>query len=168
MTVAIDVPFATGGCDCGNVGYALTARPLLVHCCHCRWCQRETGSAFAVNAMIETRRLEASGVVPDLVLTPSASGKGQKIARCPDCRVAVWSHYATLDTKLAFVRAGTLDDPSRAAPDVHIFTSTKQPWVILPAGADAFPEFYEAADRERMMGPERLARLAALILEARS
>lgn len=160
-------PFATGGCDCGKVRYALTAAPIFTHCCHCSWCQRETGSAFAVNAMIETARLEVQGAVPDLILTPSASGKGQKIARCPACRVAVWSHYATLDTKLAFVRVGTLDDPSRAAPDVHIFTSTKQPWVILPAGAEAYPEFYSPADRVRMFGPERMARHEALIEEAK-
>jgi hypothetical protein len=120
-----------------------------------------------VNAMIETSRLRVDGKVPDLVLTPSASGKGQKIARCPVCRVAVWSHYATLDTKLAFVRAGTLDDPSRCPPDVHIFTSTRQPWVILPPDAERYAEFYSGADRERMMGPERLARRAALIEEAK-
>ena len=117
--------------------------------------------------MTETSRLVATGAVPDLVLTPSASGKGQKIARCPVCRVAVWSHYPTFDTKLAFVRAGTLDDPSRAPPDVHIFTSTKQPWVILPAGAEVYTEFYTAAGRERMMGPERFARRAALLEEVK-
>lgn len=167
MTGAIDTPFAAGSCGCGKVRYALTAPPLLVHCCHCSWCQRETGSAFAVNAMIETSRLAADGAIPDLVLTPSASGKGQKIARCPACRVAVWSHYATLDTKLAFIRVGTLDDPSHTPPDVHIFTSTKQPWVILPAGAEIYPEFYSATDRERMMGPERFARRAALIEEVK-
>ena len=163
----MDDPFAAGGCACGRVRYSLKAAPLLVHCCHCSWCQRETGSAFAVNAMIETRQLAVQGTVPELVLTPSASGKGQKIARCPFCRVAVWSHYATLDTKLAFVRAGTLDDPSRCPPDVHIFTSTRQPWVILPEDAEAYAEFYSGSDRERMMGPERFARRAALIEEAR-
>jgi hypothetical protein len=160
-------PFATGGCDCGGVRYALLSAPIFTHCCHCRWCQRETGSAFALNAMIETSRVDVRGAVPDLVLTPSASGKGQKIARCPACRIAVWSHYATLDTKLAFVRVGTLDDPSRCPPDVHIFTSTKQPWVTLPAGAEVYSEFYSAADRERMFGRERMARREALIEEAK-
>lgn len=160
-------PFALGGCDCRKVRYALTVAPLLVHCCHCTWCQRETGSAFAVNAMIETTCLRVEGAVPDLILTPSASGKGQKIARCPACRVAVWSHYPTFDTKLAFVRAGTLDDPSRAPPDVHIFTSTRQPWVILPAGAEAYAEFYTADDRKRMMKPEAFQRREALIEEAK-
>jgi hypothetical protein len=163
----VTTPFATGSCPCKKIRYALTAAPLLTHCCHCSWCQRETGSAFAVNAMIETSRLIVEGAALDLVVTPSASGKGQKIARCPACRVAVWSHYATLDTKLAFVRAGTLDNPSLAPPDVHIFTSTKQPWVILPAGAEAYAEFYSAEDRKRMMGPEAFQRRAALLEEVR-
>jgi len=159
--------FAAGGCACGEVRSLMTAPPLLVHCCHCTWRQRETGSAFAVNAMIETSRLRVDGKVAELVLTPSASGKGQKIARCPVCRAAVWSHYATLDAKLAFVSAGTLDDPSHCPPDVHIFTSTRQPFVILPPDAETCAEFHSGADRERMMGPERHARREALIEEAK-
>ncbi len=159
-------PFATGGCACGKVRYALLDAPIFTHCRHCTWPQRETGSAFAVNAMIETSLLKVAGMVPDLVLTPSASGKGQKIARCPSCRIAVWSHYATLDTKLAFIRAGTFDDPSRCPPDVHIFTATKQAWVMVPADAEAYAEFYAGADRERMFGPARMARRQALIEDA--
>jgi hypothetical protein len=159
--------FAKGRCDCGALRYSLLSEPIFTHCCHCSWCQRESGSAFAVNTMIEASRLRIEGTIPEIILTPSASGKGQKIARCPICRVALWSHYATLDTKLAFVRAGTLDDPSRLPPDVHIFTSTKQPWVVLPAGAEAYPEFYSAADRLRMFGPERMARREALIEEVK-
>lgn len=166
MTGATDKFFAAGGCARKKVHYLLMA-PFLTHCRHCSWRQRETGSAFALNAMIETSRLKVEGAAPDLGLTPSASGKGQKIARCPACRVAVWSHYATLGAKLAFIRVGTLDDPSLAPPDVHIFTSTKQPWVILTAGAKAYAEFYSAADRERMMGPERFQRRAALIEEVK-
>lgn len=159
--------FATGQCDCGAVRFALLSAPIFTHCCHCSWCQRESGSAFAINAMIETTRLRVEGTIPEIVLTPSASGKGQKIARCPACRVALWSHYATLDTKLAFVRVGTLADPSRLPPDVHIFTSTKQPWVVLPAGAEVYPAFYSAADRVRMFGPARMARREALIEEVK-
>ncbi|MDZ7627105.1 MAG: GFA family protein [Parvularculaceae bacterium] len=161
----METPYASGQCTCGAVRFALLSEPIFTHCCHCTWCQRETGSAFAVNAMIETAQVRIDGAAPDLVATPSASGKGQKVARCAVCRVAVWSHYATLDTKLAFIRAGTLQDPSRASPDVHIFTSTKQPWVVIPAGAEAYAEFYSAADRARMFGPERMARRAALLEE---
>lgn len=150
---------ATGGCDCGRVRYRLTVAPLFVHCCHCRWCQRETGASFALNAMVETANVELLAEPPDLVLTPSASGKGQNIARCPTCHVAVWSHYSGAGEKIAFVRVGTLDDPDRCPPDIHIFTSTKQPWVILPEGAPVFAEYY---DRDKVWSADKLARLRAI------
>lgn len=134
-----------GGCTCGEIRYRLEAKPMIVHCCHCSWCQRETGSAFAINAMIESSRLMLLSGAPELVMTPSASGQGQKIMRCPRCRVALWSHYPQGGDGVAFVRVGTLDDPNQAPPDVHIFTSTKQNWVKLPEGALAFREFYDPA-----------------------
>ncbi len=144
-----------GGCDCRRVRYRLTGAPLIVHCCHCRWCQRETGSAFALNAMIETERLSLLGEAPEAVDTPSASGLGQRILRCPHCRIAVWSHYAGGGPVFAFVRVGTLDDPDALPPDIHIFTASKQPWVVLPPGAPAVPEFY---DRDQVWRADSLAR----------
>ena len=132
-----------GGCDCREVRYRMTSAPLFVHCCHCRWCQRETGAAFALNAMIEADRVVLLAGEPEVVHTPSNSGKGQKIARCPKCRIALWSNYAGAGDKVRFVRVGTLDEPDRLPPDIHIFTSTKQPWVVLPPGTPAVPEFYE-------------------------
>ncbi len=135
-----------GGCTCRAVRYRMTSRPLFVHACHCRWCQRETGSAFALNAMIESDRVVPLAGVPDIVMTPSASGKGQRIARCPACRVAVWSHYAGAGEAIKFVRVGTLDEPDRVPPDIHIFTSSKQPWLVLPPGTPAVPEYYRSAD----------------------
>lgn len=149
-----------GGCDCGSVRYRLTSEPMIVHCCHCSWCQRETGSAFAVNAVIETDRVEVSGE-PDLVTTPSASGKGQEIARCPTCRVALWSHYPTSGRKSSFIRVGTMDDPGRTPPDVRIFTSTKQPWVTLADGKPVFAEFYPSS--EGIWSEEARARWKALM-----
>ena len=132
-----------GGCTCGHVRYRLTAAPMVTHCCHCTWCQRETGSAFAVNAVIEMAEVERTGAEPEIVLTPSLSGKGQEIARCPRCHVAVWSHYSTAGRAAAFIRVGTLDDNTAIAPDVHIFTSTKQPWLTLPDdGPPVFENFY--------------------------
>ena len=132
-----------GGCTCGAVRYRMTSRPMFVHCCHCRWCQRETGTAFALNAMIEADRVELLQGAPETVLTPSLSGKGQKIVRCPTCRIAVWSHYAGAGDRVCFVRVGTLDEPDRVPPDIHIFTASKQPWVILPADMPAVPEYYD-------------------------
>jgi hypothetical protein len=149
-----------GGCDCRRIRYRMLTAPLFVHCCHCRWCQRESGASFALNAMIESDRVEILAAEPELVHTPSASGLGQDIARCPECRIAVWSHYAGAGPLIRFVRVGTLDDPDRLPPDIHIFTSSKQPWVVIPPGAIAVPEYY---DREQCWPPESLARRAALL-----
>ncbi len=134
---------AEGSCTCRQVRYRMTSRPLFVHCCHCRWCQRETGASFALNAMIEADRVELLSGAPECVDTPSESGKGQKIWRCPDCRVAVWSNYSGAGDKVRFVRVGTLDQPDLLPPDIHIFTDSKQPWVVLPDGVPAMPEFYQ-------------------------
>ena len=135
-----------GRCTCGCLRYRVRGKPMFVHCCHCRWCQRETGSAFAVNALFESDRVELLQGEIDTVVTPSNSGKGQKIVRCPRCRVAVWSHYAGAGEAVCFVRVGTLEEPGRLAPDIHIFTSSKLPWVVLPEGVPAVPEYYSARD----------------------
>jgi len=149
-----------GHCTCRRIRYEVTSRPLFVHCCHCRWCQRETGSAFALNAMIETDRLRLTADAPELVDTPSNSGKGQKILRCPTCRVAVWSHYPGAGPRFAFLRVGTLEEPDLMPPDIHIFVESKQPWVVLPAGVPAMAEYY---DRNEHWPAESLARRAAAL-----
>jgi hypothetical protein len=145
MTDDRDLPL-DGGCTCGAVRYRMTGGPLFVHCCHCRWCQRETGAAFALNAMIEADRVVLLAGKPEAVPTPSASGRGQMIARCPDCRVALWSTYAGAGDAVRFVRVGTLDEPDRLPPDIHIYTASKQPWVMIPPGVPAVPEYYRARD----------------------
>ncbi len=147
-----------GGCTCRVVRFRMAKRPLFVHCCHCTWCQRETGSAFVLNAMIESDEVTLLSGTPESVPTPTASGAGQKIARCPTCRVAVWSHYGGGES-IRFVRVGTLDEPARLPPDVHIFTSTKAPWLTLPADVPGVPEYY---DRKTLWPPASLERLAAL------
>ncbi|HSI53404.1 MAG: GFA family protein [Ramlibacter sp.] len=149
-----------GGCDCKAVRYRMETPPLFVNCCHCRWCQRETGASFALNAMIEADRVTVLGIEPELVDTPSASGAGQKIARCPRCHIAVWSNYSGAGPAVRFVRVGTLDEPDHLPPDIHIFTTTKQPWVVLPAGVPAVAEYY---DRGAYWPPESLARREALL-----
>jgi len=147
MSAAPSSPFPLlGGCDCGRVRYRMETPPMFVHCCHCRWCQRESGSAFALNAMIEHDRVTLVAGEVEMVDTPSASGKGQRIARCPSCRVAVWSNYAGAGDLVRFVRVGSLDEPDHLPPDIHIFTSTKQPWVVLSGDVPAVPEYYRTAD----------------------
>lgn len=153
---------AEGGCDCRKVRYRLTAEPIVVHCCHCRWCQRETGTAFALNAVVETAHVELLGAAPERVETPSASGKGQAVFRCPSCKVALWSHYGGAGEAATFVRVGTLDDPDACPPDVHIFTDSKQPWVVIPEGAERFPAFYSGRDVVRVYGEEGAARWRVL------
>lgn len=137
---------ATGRCTCGGVRFTLGDAPMIVHCCHCTWCQRETGSAFALNAVLETARIEVTRGAPVTVVLPSASGKGQRMLRCPECQVTLWSHYAGAGEALAFVRVGTLDERAAFPPDIHIFTSTRLPWVAIPEGARAVPEYYSAAE----------------------
>jgi hypothetical protein len=141
----------------------MRSKPLFVHCCHCRWCQRETGAAFALNAMIESEQVTLLEGEVAIIDTPSNSGKGQKISRCPRCQVAVWSNYAGAGDAVRFVRVGTLDEPDRLPPDIHIFTSSKQPWVVLPAGTPAVAEYYKAS---QMWPRESLDRRAALLAKA--
>ena len=161
----MDVFPLEGGCDCRRIRYRMQTAPLFVHCCHCRWCQRETGASFALNAMIERERVTLLGDTPEIVDTPSASGRGQRIARCPACRLALWSHYSGAGPHVCFVRVGTLDEPDHLPPDIHIFTASKQPWVVLPPGTPAVSEYYErdrlwpAASLQRRK--ELLARIAA-------
>jgi hypothetical protein len=149
-----------GGCTCRAIRYRLTSAPMFINCCHCRWCQRETGSAFVLNAVIEADRVVMQSGEPVLIVTPSNSGKGQKIARCPQCQIALWSNYAGAGDAVRFVRVGTLDEPDRLSPGAHIFTSSKQPWVVLPPGVPAFPDYY---DRDQLWPAESLRRRAALL-----
>jgi hypothetical protein len=147
-----------GRCTCGGVRFKLASGPLFVHCCHCRWCQRETGSAFALNALIEADRVMLLEGTPELVLTPSQSGKGQTIARCPSCRVALWSTYGGSEL-VRFVRVAALDEPQAFPPDIHIYTSSKLPWVALPAGTPAVAEYYRSSE---VWPADALARRRAL------
>ena len=154
-----DTVVLEGGCTCGKVRYRLTRSPMVVHCCHCRWCQRETGTAFALNAMIESDCVSLLSGPVECIDTPSKSGKGQKIVRCPSCHIAVWSHYAGAGDLLSFVRVGTLDTPDALPPDIHIYTASKQPWVILPPDTPAFDEYYR---RSEQLSEDCLKRLSML------
>jgi hypothetical protein len=135
----------TGGCACGSVRYRLASAPMFVHCCHCRDCQRQTGSAFVINALIETARVELQSGDPQPFAMPTDSGRPHLTYRCPACGTAVWSEYGGRKL-IRFVRVGTLDDPSALKPDVHIYVRSKLPWVTLPAGVPAFEAYYDLKD----------------------
>jgi len=141
-----DTVFAEGRCACDSVRFQMISRPLFVHCCHCHWCQRETGSAFVLNAMIETAQVMLTKGKPSKVMIPSESGKGQQMVRCPDCQTTLWSHYAGIGDKVSFIRVGTLDKPGTVPPDIHIFTSSKLPWVELSHNIPAVSEYYSRKD----------------------
>jgi hypothetical protein len=148
-----------GGCTCGNVRYRLAGKPMIVHACHCSWCQRETGTAHALNALYEADRVEHLKAEPEFIQTPTASGRGQRVARCPNCKVAIWSNYPQAGPAVRSVRVGTMDSPGEYPPDIHIFTSSKLPWVTFPDRARVVAEFYnldevwsdDAKERRRIM-----------------
>jgi len=152
-----------GGCACGEVRYRLASDPLFVHCCHCLNCQRQTGSAFVINLLIETDRVELVAGEPHQVSVPRSGGKKQKVWRCPTCQVAVYSQYTS--PRVRFVRGGTLDDPSSVEPDVHIFTRSKLPWVSLPESTPAFAVYY---DTKKLWPAASLERLEAVMTPPKS
>lgn len=147
-----------GGCACGQVRYRLETPPMFVNCCHCTDCQRQTGSAFVINAVIETARVHRLSGETNLIVLPTDSGRPHRVARCTGCGTAVWSHYGgrSLDS---FVRVGTLDTPSLLPPEAHIYTRSKLPWVVLPSGVPVFEEFYSL---KSLWPAASLARRAAL------
>ena len=158
---------ADGGCDCRYVRYRVMTSPLAVNCCHCRWCQRQTGASFALNALIEADCVKlVKGNIAEITV-PSPGGYGQKITRCPDCQVALWSNYEVMFSGnghlIRFVRVGTLDEPDLIPPDVHIYTSTKQPWVVLSPDIQSVDEYY---DTEKTWSLESLERKDELLKSA--
>jgi hypothetical protein len=152
----VKVP-AEGGCSCGAVRYRLTSEPLFTHCCHCLNCQRQTGSAFVINLLIEAARVELLAGDPQPVDVPRDDGSTQRIYRCTACRVAVFSEYGS--PRVWFVRGGTLDEPSQVEPDVHIYTRSKVPWITLPGSVPAFEAYY---DMQALWPAASLERLEAL------
>lgn len=150
-----------GSCFCGAVRYGLETAPMFVHCCHCTDCQKQTGSAFAINALIETDRITllAGSLEPEPIEMKTDSGRPHDIYRCPKCLTALWSDYSRRKVT-RFVRVSTLDNPSALPPDVHIFTRSKLNWVQLPPGARAFAVYY---DMQKEWPPESLKRREALL-----
>jgi len=147
-----------GGCTCTTVRYRLVSGPMFVHCCHCRDCQRQTGSAFVLNALIEADRVTLLSGKPEPVAVRTDSGRPHEIHRCALCRVAVWSVYGAIQ-KLLFVRVGTLDHPAALTPDVHIYVRSKLPWVVLSEGTPYFDAFY---DPSKLWPPASLERRRAI------
>jgi hypothetical protein len=132
--------------------------PMFVHCCHCRDCQRQTGSAFAINALIETARVSILSGETEASAMRTDSGKPHHIHRCRKCGTALWSIYGGAE-QLRFMRVGTLDNSAALEPDVHIYVRSKLPGVRLPEGKPAFEAYYQAS---KVWPAESLARRKAL------
>ncbi len=158
MPGSTDATKLEGGCACAGVRYRLRSTPIFVNCCHCRECQRHTGSAFVINAVIEADRIESRAGAPEPVGGPTTSGRPHDIYRCPTCRTALWSDYG--NRPIRFLRVGTLDEPSLLPPGAHIFTGSKLAWVPLPEGVPAFCEYY---DMHTMYPVASLARRRAVL-----
>jgi hypothetical protein len=142
MSASGPIAGLSGGCSCGAVRYSLQSRPMFVHCCHCRDCQRQTGSAFVLNAIIETDRISLLSGTPQPYPQPTESGRPHDVYRCDACGTALWSDYGRRPG-LRFVRVSTLDDPTALRPDVHIFVRSKLPWIALPPDVPAFDVYYD-------------------------
>ncbi len=150
-----------GGCSCGSIRYKLTASPLIVHACHCRDCQRITGSGFVINIWIENEFVERTGATPKSFTRKGGTGKDHEVFFCANCGTYVWSRYHVAPGDALFVRAGTLDKPEAVKPDVHIFTRSKLPWLRLPEGARAFETAYSIEKVWSAESKERLHRQVA-------
>ncbi len=151
-----------GGCNCDHVRYRLTSRPIFVNGCHCRLCQRTSGSAFAINAMIEADRVVLIGAgEPEIVLAPGDLPASQTSARCPRCGTSLWGHHHLFGEVIRFVRVGTLDEGEALAPDAHFFTRSKHPWIVLPDGVPAYETLPLDGDGS-LWNEEAKARLAAV------
>ncbi|KAB8217700.1 Mss4-like protein [Aspergillus novoparasiticus] len=132
-----------GGCACGSIRYQVEAPPLFIHCCHCTDCQRETGSAFALNMLIESEHVKIlTGAELQVITTASDRDPGQQILRCAKCYVALRSFYPDHGPFISFIRVGTLDQPRVVTPDIHLFVRSKVPWLLLPDGVLKKEELY--------------------------
>ena len=148
-----------GGCACGAVRYRLTSAPMFVHCCHCRDCQRQTGSAFVLNALIEADRVSNScPAIWKTVTLPTDSGREHESLSLRVLQDRGVERYGGVD-KLRFVRIGTLDEPAALTPDVHIYVRSKLPWITLPEGVPAFDGYY---DSKKLWPPASLERRRAI------
>ena len=147
-----------GGCDCGAVRFRLEAEPIVVNCCHCRACQRQSGSAFAINVIVETDQVTILSGDPIRFAHETGSGAGQSNLRCDACGTSLASVYHAAGETLRFLRGGAFDDSTAVVPDVHIFTAEKVDWVAIPEGMRSYEGFYPGRDIPAIMGEGNAAR----------
>jgi hypothetical protein len=145
----------SGGCACGKIRYRLRSAPMFVNCCHCTNCQTQTGSAFVINALIETDRIETSSDRLEVTTWASGDDDVQDVYRCSECKVVVWSDYGRRPG-LRFLRVGTLDDPSALPPRAHVFTQSKLAWVQVPDDVLKFDVYFDIREHWPAESLERM------------
>ncbi len=154
----MSVKIAKGHCGCGSVRFEVAQQPFAIHACHCSYCQRETGAAFAHNALVEPQALKLVAGEVEMVAIPAQSGNPQRIIRCKKCRTPVWGHYASFGDHACFIRVGAMERPSDFPPDVHIFTASKPDWLTLEGHVPIFQGLYSAKDIPELFGEARALR----------
>ena len=131
------MPSMIGGCLCGDVRYSASGDPVVTSICHCRDCQKQTGSAFVEVVAVPEGALSIQGTLQTFT---NAGDSGRKLNRkfCPRCGTAV-----VIDAEafpgVALIMGGTLDDPSWLKPTMALFCDSAQPWLAINHGMTNFP-----------------------------
>jgi hypothetical protein len=132
---------AVGGCLCGAVRYVCSGAPAMTGACHCRDCQRASGSAFATLMIFPRDAVRVSGEVATYEHKGDSGGMVHR-RFCPKCGVHVVVEY-DVTPQFVVVMAGTLDDPSLIRPQWNIYTESKQPWVELSPAMKVFDKGFK-------------------------
>ena len=128
----------TGGCQCGSLRYVLTAEPVRVVACHCKECQRQSGSAFGLSMLVTRDILTVTG--PTKRFTRIAdSGNPNTGVFCPECGVRIY-HIPAYAQDMFVLKPGTLDDTSWVRPTHFVWMKSAQGWVPVPEGVTALQE----------------------------
>jgi hypothetical protein len=125
-----------GGCQCGAVRYRIAGERLVVYACHCRDCQRQTASAFALSIPVRASAFAVQGRL-DRWSRTADSGATTDCFFCPACGTRIY-HASSRSPDRVTVKGGTLDETADLTPVAHLWMSRKQPWLPLPTGVPMF------------------------------
>jgi hypothetical protein len=131
------IPF-TGSCMCGNIRYECAAEPMFMGNCHCRDCQRSTGTAFAAAMLVPRNAVTIAGEVKYYEVIGD-SGATVERGFCPNCGSRLFSRRT--NPKLMGIMAGSLDNPSEFQPGMDLYTASAQPWDYMNPDLPRFPKF---------------------------
>ena len=127
----------TGGCQCGAIRYEFNGEPVQQVACHCTDCQHQSGSAFGMSVVVNADDFRITKGEPKHYHSTSSTGRRKLGAFCHECGNRIY-HQPEWRRGRISIKAGTLDDASWLKPQVHLWTKSRQPWVIIPDDADAY------------------------------